>query len=72
MALLVTHGGDVLQHKLKLLQSELQVLFPGELFEADSQDPGHEFLALHFSWYNRYSESVGFSIVHLCLHLNFC
>lgn len=57
--MLGTHLPDALPEKMALLQSELQTLFAGELYEEDSRRDGYEFLALHFSWYNRYSESVG-------------
>jgi hypothetical protein len=56
--MLSTHLTQALPEKMALLLSELQALFPGELSYENSKREGYEFLALHFSWYNRYSESV--------------
>ena len=53
-----THAKYVLKAKLLRIVSEIQALFPGELFWVDSKDPNFKFLALHFGWYNKYSESV--------------
>lgn len=61
---MVTHSTTILQKKLEVLVAELQATFPGELYSVDSSDPGFNFLALHFGWYNKFFESVR---VCLCL-----
>lgn len=39
--------------------AEMQLAFPGELYSVDTiSDPLFKFLALHFTWYNKFSESV--------------
>jgi hypothetical protein len=58
--MLVTHARFALRDKLKVLLSELQAAIPGELYSVDSREPGFEFIALHFGWYNKFSESVCF------------
>lgn len=45
-----------------MLLAELQAIFPKEQFDVDSHEDGFKFLALHFGWYNKFSESVSLSI----------
>jgi hypothetical protein len=66
--LLVPHASDCLYEKFDILPSELQALFPGELYHTTSR-VDDEFLALHFSWYNRYYESVSFLLLS---YSNYC
>lgn len=56
--LVIPHGHEVLKEKLSILMKEIEALFPGELKHTDSRAPGYQFLALHYSYYNRYHESV--------------
>lgn len=61
MALVVSHASTSgpLLNKLQALMFQLQATFPGELFPLDTKvDLITNFLALHFSWYNKFSESV--------------
>lgn len=67
IALLVTHAQQVLREKLRIIIAELKALFPKEKFEGDSTKLS-EFLALHFSWYYRYAESVSVRLL-LILYL---
>lgn len=69
IALLVTHAQEALREKLGIIVAELQALFPQEKFEVDSTETS-EFLALHFSWYNRYAESVSVRLLLVGIHLN--
>ncbi|KAF7986944.1 hypothetical protein HWV62_12757 [Athelia sp. TMB] len=59
VALVVTHASLLpsLRAKLDVLMAELQTAFPGELYAVDTAaDPLSKFLALHFTWYNKFSE----------------
>ena len=56
--LVVPHRHEVLKEKLGNLLKELETLFPGELRHTNLRTPGYNFLALHYSCYNRYHESV--------------
>jgi hypothetical protein len=47
--MLIAHAKDSLEGKLQVLLSELQVLFPGELYSTNFREEGYQFLALHFS-----------------------
>ena len=61
IALAVTHASSIpaLKSKLEVLMAEMQLVFPGELYSVDTaKSPNSKFLALHFSWYNKFSESV--------------
>ena len=62
-----THAKYVFKAKLSRIVSEIQALFPGELYPVNSKDPDFKFLALHFGWYNKYSESVNTFFYHACL-----
>jgi hypothetical protein len=63
LVLFATHAKAVLEHKLKVILAEIDTLFPGELYGVDSTDENYNFLALHFGYYNKYSENVSvFSI----------
>ena len=64
--LVIPHGHDALKEKLSILLKEIEALFPGELRNTDSQAPGYEFLALHYTYYNRYHESVSELHKSLC------
>lgn len=59
VVLVVPHGHQALKTKLATLQQEIDALFPGELERIDSMQEGYNFLALHYTYYNRYFESVG-------------
>lgn len=63
VVLFATHAKFVLKAKLSKVISEIQALFPGELYPVDSTKNDFKFLALHFGWYNKYSETV--SAFHL-------
>ena len=58
LVLLATHAKTLLQHKFQVIFAEVDSLFPGELYPEDSRRPDYNFLALHFGYYNKYSESV--------------
>lgn len=61
IALAVTHASSIssLKAKLAVLMAEMQLIFPGELYSVNTaEDPLSQFLAFHFSWYNKFSESV--------------
>ena len=70
VCLVVPHGHEALKDKLSTLLQEIEALFPGELSRTDSRTPGYEFLALHYTYYNRYHESVSYThiFVYLCLN----
>ncbi|KAF7973342.1 hypothetical protein HWV62_15499 [Athelia sp. TMB] len=60
IALAVTHVSSIpaLKSKLEVLMAEIQLVFPGELYTVDTiKNPNSKFLAFHFSWYNKFSES---------------
>ncbi|KZP14040.1 hypothetical protein FIBSPDRAFT_702759, partial [Athelia psychrophila] len=60
LALLISHASFIpsLKEKLEVLKAELQIAFPGELYSVDTaSDQLFKFLALHFTWYNKFSES---------------
>jgi hypothetical protein len=58
VALSVTHARRILQKQLQVLLAQLKTIFAGELVDDDSRDPNFGFTALHFGWYNKYSEEV--------------
>ena len=58
LVLLATHAKVVLKALLDAIVARIQAIFPGELFSEDSTRMGFQFLALHFGWYMKYSESV--------------
>jgi hypothetical protein len=58
VVLFATHAKQVLRAKISKIVSEIQALLPGELYPEDSTSPLFTFLALHFGWYNKYSEMV--------------
>jgi len=58
LVLLATHAKVVLKGLLDAIVARIQAIFPGELFPEDSARAGFQFLALHFGWYLKYSESV--------------
>lgn len=69
VALSVTHARQILQKQLKILLSQLKMLFAGELVHDNSRDPNFGFTALHFGWYNKYSEEVS-QLLLLLLSIN--
>ena len=72
--LVVPHGHEVLKEKLGNLLKELETLFPGEreLRHTNSCTPGYNFLALHYSYYNRYHELVRTPLLPVHSFLNVC
>lgn len=61
-----THASTVLKEKLAVIMAEFQSLFGKELYSVDTlNDAMFKFFAFHFTWYNRYSESVSCSIFTL-------
>jgi hypothetical protein len=60
---LVIPGLETLRAKLATVLVEIEALFPGELENTNSRDPLYSFLALHYSWYNRYHESVSLHLL---------
>ena len=67
---MIPHGHEVLTDKLGKLRHELDALFPGELRHTNSRTPDYNFLALHYSYYNRYHESVSTPLLLFHLFLN--
>lgn len=57
MSMLVTHAHEDLHTQLSILVSILQALLP-QFKDGNSENDFLEYLALHFSWYNRYTQSV--------------
>lgn len=58
VAILATHAKEILKSTFTVIVSEIQALLLGELYPIDSTNDGFQFLALHFGWYNKYSETV--------------
>lgn len=48
------------QEMRKTLLDDLDIIFPGALKQVDTSKEGYSntFLAVHMSWYNRFSEQV--------------
>lgn len=64
LAMVSTHASTVLKEKLAVILAEFQSIFGKELFAVDTvKDDMFQFLAFHFTWYNRYFESVSFSFL---------
>lgn len=65
-----THAASVLKEKCEVLAAEWQALFQQNLHPVDTvNDPFFEFLAFHFSMYNRYHEDVSNFRFLALLHL---
>lgn len=63
LAMISTHASSVLKEKCEALLSEFQHLFGDSLFPVDTaNDPVFQFLAFHFTWYNRYHENVSLDV----------
>lgn len=59
LAMVSTHAASVLKEKCEVLAAKWQALFQQNLHPVDTaNDPYFEFLAFHFSMYNRYHEAV--------------
>lgn len=70
--MLSTHASAVLKEQCEAIMVQLQLAFPDELFDVDTaSDPLFQFFAMHFTWYNRYYESVRlFCLVSILLFSN--
>lgn len=58
VGLLLTHMASSLPQCNERLLAQLNALFPGELYHESSDRDNYTFLAIHYSWYNRFSEKV--------------
>lgn len=59
LAMVSTHAASVLKEKFEVLAAKWQALFQQDLQPVDTaNDRFFEFLAFHFTMYNRYHEDV--------------